>query len=117
AFRSFGRVLATASLLVSSIVSVGSADWRMFHADPSHAGSANVFGATDSSLAWRYVSSDSILYTSPVVGPNGTIYQANRAGELMAFLNNGFLFWKIHLPGSIRYSTPAIATNGTLYVG
>jgi len=110
------RVPFFAGVAVAAMAASSAANWTMFHHDPSHSGS-DFAGPTDSLLAWSYFTSDTILYTSPVVGPDGTIFQANGSGKVVALLNNGAVRWSLNLPTSINYSTPAVASDGTVYVG
>jgi outer membrane protein assembly factor BamB len=110
------RAPALAGIAVVAAVATSWANWTMFHHDPSHSGS-DVSGPADSVLAWSYTTLDTILYTSPVVGPDGTIFQANGAGQVVALLNNGTVRWSTTLPTEIHYSTPAVASDGTVYVG
>src|SRR5439155_9882320 len=63
------------------------ADWSMFHGDPRHSGAAAI--KTTNSLAWSYLTSDTLDITSPTIGPDGTIYVSNLAGSLVALFNGG----------------------------
>src|SRR5437016_13936301 len=69
------------------------ADWSMFHGDSRHSG----YSADRSSngVAWTYLSSDTIEFTSPAIGPDGTIYVANLAGDLLALYDGGNLRWNL----------------------
>src|SRR5262249_37248319 len=67
------------------------ADWAMFHGDPRHSGASGI--ASMGVVAWSFTTSDTIEFTSPAVGPDGTIYVANLAGDLLALRNGGNLRW------------------------
>ena len=109
-----GPVLAaTSAILLANTPSF--ADWSMFHGDPRHSGAANI--ASLGVAAWSFPTSDTVEFTSAAVGPDGTIYVANLAGDLYALRNAGNLRWKLSGLSAIRYSTPAVAPDGTIYVG
>lgn len=60
--------------------------------------------------------------TSPVIGPDGTIYvgalvrEASLFGALFAFSPTGFREWRHDLP-EIPLAPPALSWNGSLYLG
>jgi outer membrane protein assembly factor BamB len=55
-------------------------------------------------------------YSSPAIGPDGTIYVGSYDSSLYAVNPNGTLRWRYLTQGSVR-SSPAIAADGTAYVG
>jgi len=54
--------------------------------------------------------------SSPAVAPDGTIYQANFAGQLLAVTPQGRKKWVFQINSEIK-SSPAIADDGTVYFG
>lgn len=91
----------------------------------------------DGSVKWqydvgnKYSNLEEGIYTSPVIGSDGTIYigvlyndtfRSTSFGELQAFNRDGTLKWSFPddtayaTVGPIR-STPAVAADGTVYVG
>jgi outer membrane protein assembly factor BamB len=56
------------------------------------------------------------LYSSPAIGPDGTIYVGSRDSSLYAVNPDGTIKWRYLTGGSIR-SSPAVAADGTVYVG
>ncbi len=110
-------VPAIAAGAIALTVAPGWAQWSMFHGDRRHSGYADVLSPSGDAVAWSHVTSDSIWYSSPVVGPDGTIYVANLAGDLMALRDAGNVRWTLSGLGSFRYSTPAVASDGTIYIG
>ncbi|MCB1217174.1 PQQ-binding-like beta-propeller repeat protein [bacterium] len=56
-------------------------------------------------------------YSSPVVGPDGTIYVGGGGGLLFAFEPDGTLKWDYDLVAGTIWSSPAIGDDGTIYIG
>jgi outer membrane protein assembly factor BamB len=69
-------------------------------------------------LKWRFRMQDSadLCYSSPAIGPDGTIYVGSPDGALYAVNPDGTLRWR-YLTGGIVRSAPAIADDGTIYAG
>ena len=55
-------------------------------------------------------------YSSPAIGPDGTIYVGSQDDYLYAVNSNGSLKWRLQT-GDVVRSSPAIGTDGTVYVG
>src|SRR5262249_46785435 len=86
-------ILPLVALGVCLFVGRSSADWSMFHGDPRHSGAANQ--ASSANVAWSYVTNDSVEFSSPAIGPDGTIYVANQGGSIYALRNGGNRRWKL----------------------
>ncbi len=83
----------------------------------------------DGSLKWKYNAGLSIYYSSPVIGPDDTIYvastlrtKANEIGLLHAVAPDGTLEWTCTLEreGVVDneiIGTPAVGADGTIYIG
>ena len=56
------------------------------------------------------------LYSSPAIGPDGTIYVGSHDSALYAVNPNGTLKWRYLTQGTVR-SSPAVAADGTVYFG
>jgi outer membrane protein assembly factor BamB len=54
--------------------------------------------------------------SSPAVATDGTIYQANFAGKMLAVTPQGRVKWAFNINSEIK-SSPAIADDGTIYFG
>ena len=91
--------------------------WPIFHGDRRHSGFTENDAPFDSLLAWTRVLGDSILYSSPVVAPDGTVYIGTLGEELVAVSLFGGEMWRFQGEGNFRHSTPAIAPNGRIYIG
>ncbi|MCK4414612.1 MAG: PQQ-binding-like beta-propeller repeat protein [Candidatus Eisenbacteria sp.] len=109
--------LAIASVaLAGELVHADRASWLMFHGDRQRSGYSINDAPFDSMLAWEF-QSDSIFYSSAVVGDDGTIYIATVSEKLLALSPYGELLWTFSGAGNFRYSTPAIGDDGTVYIG
>jgi outer membrane protein assembly factor BamB len=57
------------------------------------------------------------VYSSPAIGPDGTVYVGSRDGKLYAINGkSGVKLWEFKT-GDQVYSSPAIGSDGTVYVG
>lgn len=56
------------------------------------------------------------LFSSPVLGYDGTVYVGSTNGYVYALSNNGNIKWKFKTNGEIG-SAPAVGFDGTIYVG
>ena len=66
-------------------------------------------------LKWRY-QTNHVVYSSPAIGDDGTVYCGSHDGYLYAlYPNNGTLKWKFPTNNWIR-TAPCIADDGTIYV-
>lgn len=114
--------LASRPPLEAPQVGTANADhpWPMFRHDSSHTGR----GPYDTSgngggLLWRFRTQGPIMFSSPAVAADGTIYVGSGDGHLYAVLPNGILKWKVQA-GDSYYgisSSPAVAADGTVYFG
>ncbi len=69
------------------------------------------------SSAFMSVGSGGRGYSSPVIGPDGTIYITVYQGTNLSALNpDGSLKWSYTLGGSYGYGSPAVASDGTIYL-
>jgi outer membrane protein assembly factor BamB len=66
------------------------------------------------SLKWKYLVDD--VFSSPVIGNDGTIYFGDTDYNIKALYPNGTLRWKYEA-GDIVRSSPAIGDDGTIYCG
>jgi outer membrane protein assembly factor BamB len=75
----------------------------------------------DGSMAWTYHLEGHIVESSPVVGPDGTIYLAasnpqTGGGQVIALDADGTEAWRFDA-GSRIDTSPALGADGTLYIG
>ena len=62
--------------------------------------------STNGAIEWEYYTSNSA--TSPVIGPDGTIYVTNIFGELYAVSPNGTLEWDYNSGAHTRFAAPSV---------
>jgi len=71
----------------------------------------------DGTLKWKYNTGYSVsVYSSPVIGNDGTIYFGDEDAYINALYPNGTLRWRYHTLGAVL-SSPAIGSDGTVYCG
>ncbi|MCL4557991.1 MAG: PQQ-binding-like beta-propeller repeat protein [Deltaproteobacteria bacterium] len=101
----------------SSVVMSSGSSWPRFHRDIGSTGLSPINTAsTTGALAWAYATGD-YVYSSPVIGWDGTIYVGSEDGRLYAVSPNGGSRWSYATGGPIWYSSPAVSANGTIYIG
>jgi outer membrane protein assembly factor BamB len=71
---------------------------------------------TNDSSAERRYRTESLMYSSPAIGSDGTVYVGSYDNFQHAIHSNGALKWKYQTRNSVR-SSPAIASDGTVFVG
>jgi hypothetical protein len=94
------------------------ADWPTAHGAPDNSGLARV----DTVAAIRPIAFVDVGQiapgANPVIGPDGTVYVGNLAGELIALHPDGKPYWKRNLNpehGPI-FASPAVGADGSIYV-
>ncbi|MGE4557359.1 MAG: PQQ-binding-like beta-propeller repeat protein, partial [Desulfovibrionaceae bacterium] len=68
---------------------------------------------------WTVKVASSVIFSSPAVSTNGTIYIGVNGGgaNLTAVSPNGTKAWTTKLGTDNLYSSPSISSNGTIYIG
>jgi len=89
--------------------------WPTFHHDPQRTGRSLFRGPESPEVRWTFETSGPI-WSSPVIGADGTIYVTSIDGWLYALTPEGWERWSLKLGGIIEAS-PALGRDGTLYVG
>ena len=96
------------------IAQQSSADWPMFHADPSHSGAGTGNPVLTPTLLWNYTTGGGIGSSPAVVG--GVVYIGSYDGKVYALnANNGIQLWN-YTAGATVESSPAVV-NGVVYIG
>ena len=70
---------------------------------------------THASEEWN-ASTGGVIFSSPTIGSDGSVYIGSNDNKLHAFNNDGSIKWTFTADNWID-STPAIASDGTIYVG
>jgi len=91
--------------------------WPMFQQNVRHTG-RSPYGKSGNwfKVKWKFENKDSMMYSSPTINKNGTIYIGSYDRYLYAINPNGTMRWRYKTGGGIK-SSPAIAEDGTIYVG
>lgn len=73
---------------------------------------------TDGSLKWDPIpSGGNVSYSSPAIGPDGTVYYGTTRGRLRAIRPDGTVRWDVSLGGRVRFASPAVDAAGRVYIG
>jgi len=85
----------------------------MFQHDSSHTGQSDFAGPGPFALVRWTFDTGGPIYSSPVLGEDGTIYIGSDSGKLFAITPNGSKKWEITpWPGGPIHSVPAIDESG-----
>ena len=91
------------------------AAWPEFHQNNSRTGLSPYDTNSDTGvLKWSYATRN-LIFSSPAIGPDGTIYVGSNDHNLYAINPNGALKWSYTTSGVIA-SSPAIGADGMIYV-
>ncbi len=103
-------------LCVSGVLVAGSGpSWHTFKGDPQHTGQSPFNGGEVNTLRWNFPAGQRIS-SSPVVGPDGTVYVGSYDAALYAINPDGTQKWQFKAKEIID-SSPAIGPDGTIYFG
>ena len=90
--------------------------WPMFHHDRALSGRSQFdTGDNPGQLKWAF-KTGAAIYSSPVIGADGTIYFGSNDRNFYALTPDGRLKWKFATDDLIM-SSPAIGADGTIYFG
>jgi uncharacterized repeat protein (TIGR01451 family) len=91
--------------------------WPKLQGDNGNTGQSNYTGPQTNTTKWTYQTGvkGTQSYSSPVIGPDGTVYVGSNNGGLYAIKSNGTLKWIANI-GTL-YGAPAIGADGTIYAG
>ncbi len=88
------------------------APWPQFRQDPTHQARSQAVGPrVGAPPLWRYAAGG-IVFASPVVGPDGTIYVGSAGSYLYAINPDGSTKWRYALPANAD-NDPVVATVST----
>ena len=99
-------------------MSVRSDLWNQFGGNPGGSGFRLVNSTSAAALRWRTDLQAHSDTSSPVVGPDGTVYIGTVNGRLVAVNPaNGRVTWRTEVAGTgeLAVRTPAVADDGTIY--
>jgi outer membrane protein assembly factor BamB len=91
--------------------------WPMFRNSRDHVGRSRHTGAGSATLRWSIpLTPGKLIYSSPAVAADGTIYVGGEDSKVYAIDSNGTVKWAF-ATGDLVMSSPAIGADGTVYVG
>lgn len=67
-------------------------------------------------IKWSFYA-DNLMYCSPAIGQDGTIYVGSNDGYMYAVYSNGMLKWKYYAGGPKGTGSPSISDEGMIYFG
>ena len=92
-------------------------DSSQFHMGPSMNRRSIYSGPPTNQGDWFYNIGSEAGYSTPAVGPDGTIYAGGGDGYLWAIKPDGSFKWNYDLVAATIWSSPAIGEDGTVYIG
>ncbi|MFA5415034.1 MAG: PKD domain-containing protein, partial [Methanoregula sp.] len=108
--------LITVTAPGSSSGGLANTPWPKFGHDLENTGRSDFTGSQTNSVKWSYLTGGEIQYSSPVLGPDGTIYIGDYGDKKVYALNPDGTFKWSYLTGSTVYSSAAIGSDGTIYI-
>ena len=94
---------------------LASSQYPMFHYDEQHTGRSPYYGPLSNNIKWFFATYYTVS-SSPIVGPDGTIYFSSENDTLYAVNTDGTKKWANAINSSTK-SSPAIAIDSTIYIG
>ena len=107
-------VVGLLGIAMPSTAQLASSTWPKFHKDCANTGQG-LYGGSSSELSWTYTAPGAV-YSSPVIGTDGSVYFTCDDGNVYALSGGGTLLWAKPC-GCLGASSPAIGSDGTVYVG
>ncbi len=94
----------------------GDTPWPLFHGNVERTG-LSIYDTSGNmgNVRWTY-RTNGYVFSSPVIGSDGSIYFGSNDYFLYAVDSSGVLRWK-YRTGDIVESSPAVAVDGTIYFG
>ncbi|AGB01803.1 PKD domain-containing protein [Methanoregula formicica] len=118
-FRVAALLLCLVFMMVPAMADGGLANspWPKYGYDLNNTGRSPFIGSQDATVKWIYPAPGNFTYSSPVIGPDGTIYIPNYGDKNLYAINpDGSVKWTYYSGGNLYYS-PAIGSDGTIYFG
>lgn len=114
------NIIGTANV-VTVPVGLANGVWAKFHGNARNQGVAGGGPAVTATPAlvsgWANTAAAAqVVFSSPIVAPDGTVYVGAYDGNLYAFRSNGSLKWRFRTGGAIE-SSALISKDGTIYIG
>ena len=108
-------VLAACGDNTQSVPLAPGAPWPKFRGDARQTGRGTVHGTSTKGALWKFATGKGV-FSSPVVGADGTIYIGSADRYFYALTPDGAVKWK-HQTGEIIDSSALLDDRGRVYVG
>ena len=103
--------------IISPVDGPMNSSWPMYCHDPQRTSRSPYAAKGQFGVErWRVQFGDMIIFTSPAIAEDGTIYIGGPDRYLMAINSDGTEKWRLQINGPVD-SSPAIGDDGTIYVG
>lgn len=106
----------------STAVEAAQSPWPMAHGNPARSGLAPVNGPASGQLFWA-LEEVGAVGSSPVIGPDGTIYISSYSDDLLyAVSPEGMVLWSFDSSPygggceTLLFGAPAVGADGTIYL-
>lgn len=111
------NIIETTCILIKdrSIKWIDEGGWWMYGHDLQHTRRSPFIGPKINFLKWSCIIGP-VYYSSPAIGPDGTIFIGTKDFYLYSVKPNGKIKWAFKT-GNDVWASPAIGPDGTIYVG
>jgi outer membrane protein assembly factor BamB len=107
--------IAVAQLTVTPPGGLAAGGWPKFRGNAANTGLGTGTGA-DGTLVWSVPTTNQTSWSSPAIGPDGTVYVGSDDGNIYAVSPAGVVQWTFQTGGRVMAS-PAVDSNGIIYAG
>jgi len=97
-----------------SAASLGNTSQPKFHHDNNNTGQSQYKGPQTNSTKWKFTTGG-VVFSSPVIGADGTIYIGSMDKNLYALYPNGTKKWSFNTGDYVNY-IPVIDSDGIIYL-
>ena len=112
------RIIAAMTTTILTNGLAATTAWQNAHGDSANTGFARVDTAPANNLIGIAEIGPVAPHANPVIGPDGTVYIGNLAGELRAFHPDGKPYWtrKINSDLGTFLASPVVGDDGSIYI-